>query len=181
MMFVASAPAPLIRTLAPTANPAEMEAADDMAFIVALPSARSRMSPVVVFTKSSAWKMKLSTELLIWLKARETPIETETPAAPATETARLAAPANAVIVETSLAVREMLLASMPVAPSPVMDASTTTPIRLRATTPDPLPAMPAPAPPATAADPDRTTAPMVCPAVASRDNAPTALMLEFLI
>ena len=48
--LVASAPAPLMRTLPPTANPAEMDAAEATALMVALPSANNPTSPVIVFT-----------------------------------------------------------------------------------------------------------------------------------
>ena len=110
--------------------------------------------------------MKLSTELVIWLKATEAPREIDTPTAPATEAARLVAPATVEITERSLAVKVIFLASIPDAPSPVMDASTSTLMRLITVTPDPLAAIPAPAPPAIAAEPANTIEPIVCLAVA---------------
>ena len=65
-------------------------------------------APLVVVT--SALLINASTSLVIKLLARETPIDRETPAVPAKDAAMDAAPASALIVDESLAVRVVFAA-----------------------------------------------------------------------
>ena len=115
--------------------------------------------PVSVVT-SSAFRIKAATTLDTSLKAVDTPIATETPAPPATDAAIEVAPTPDNILDESLAVRVMLSACTPVAPSPSMAAVTVTAMRFTALAPAPLKANPAPTPPVTAAEPAKTTASM---------------------
>ena len=89
------------------------------------------------------------------------PIEMETLTPPANAAANEADPASEVIVEMSRAVNATLAASISFVPSPSIEASTSTPIWFTDITPDPEAATPTPPAAATAAEPERTTAPIV--------------------
>ena len=76
--------------------------------------------PLVVLT--SAFLINASTSLVIRLLARETPMDMETAPLPAKAAAMDAAPASALIVDESVAVRVADLTSMPVPLSPSINA-----------------------------------------------------------
>src|SRR5262249_23321273 len=105
------------------------------------------------------------------------PMDTDTATAPANDTANDAAPVFALIVDASLAVTLTLPASMPVAPSPSMNAATFVPIRFSVAAPAPLsptPTVPTP----TAADPATTIASIVCSEVALIASAPALMAVS---
>ena len=104
IVLTAAAPAPLTDTPAVPPKPAAIEAATDTALIVALVSEVRLTAPVLV-NPFAAFLMDASTSLEIKFWAIDTPIETETPAVPPKEAATEAAPASAVIVELSLALK----------------------------------------------------------------------------
>ena len=93
-------------------------------------------------------------------------MEIATPALPPKAAAMDAAPASALIVDESVAVRTAELTSMPVPLSPSINALTKVAILLSVTTPEPLAATPVVPPPATAAEPAPTPAVMLPPDVA---------------
>jgi len=138
MTLVASAPAPLTPTAVLPENAAAMDAAAETALIVSVPVAEREIPPMVLCTPWSALRIKACTLLLMVLVARETPMETDTPVSPAKEAAMEAAAASAEMVDVSSAARAMSVAEIPVAPSPSMDDSTSTPIQFSEKTPEPL-------------------------------------------
>ncbi len=108
--MVASAPAPLMPTPAFAPTPTARAAATDLAVIVELVVAAIAMPPDVVLKELSAFLIPASTSFETRLEARETPMEPPTPATPPPATERDAAPALALIVESSLAVSDALVA-----------------------------------------------------------------------
>ena len=178
MVLVAAAPAPLTATPASPATPAARDAATDRAWISASVVAVKPTAPLVVLT--SAFWINASTSLVIKLLATETPMEMATPALPAKAAAMDAAPASALMVDESCAVREANLTSMPVPLSPSINALTKVAIRLSVTTPEPLAATPPVPPPATAAEPAPTPAVMLPPDVAFSLKS-SLLTVEFWI
>ncbi len=186
MMFLATAPAPLTATPATPAPPMDTDTAVEIAWIVALFSANSFILPTVVVTVSSVLRIYASISLLIWFSARDTPIDTATPAVPPKAAAMDAAPATEWMDELSLAVRVTLpaliplLASTPVASSssPLIKAFTSVEILLLADTPAPLTPTPAVPLAATAAEPASTMASIFSSATASRVRLPVAVILE---
>ncbi len=122
-----------------------------------------------------------STSLLISLKARETPKETETPATPAPEPAMDAAIEVALIVALSSAVSSTSCAEILFVPSPSIKALTNVRIRFSVATPEPLTATPATPPPPMATEPAKEMASMVSSALASRVISPNAVTSEFMI
>ena len=81
-------------------------------------------SPLSVVTPSSALRTNASTSLLISFSAIERPMETATPVLPPTAAASEAAPATALMPESSSAFSATLEPLMPSAPSPSMYALT---------------------------------------------------------
>ena len=108
------------------------------------------------------------------LKARESPIATDTPALPPTDPATEAAPAMLFIVDESFATRVILFALIPVAPSPFIKDRTSVAILFSAYTPAPLIATPALPPPARATAPAITMESMLWVDTASAVISPVA-------
>ena len=110
------------------------------------------------------------------LRASATPIDTAMPAVPK-PAASEAAPASAVMTELSVARTVMPSAAMPTVPvlrSPLIEASTSTPIRFSDQTPEPAAPMPAVPEAPTATEPAKTSALMRWSAVACTLSSPTA-------
>ena len=118
--------------------------------------------------------------LAIVFSASPTPTATDTPTAPPTAAATAAAPADDVIVEASVALRETLAAEIPVAPSPSIAASTRVKIRLVMLAPAPPRLTPAAPPTEAAAEPAKAEASIVAALTAVCVRAPAAVMLESL-
>ena len=116
------------------------------------------------------------------MRASETPIEIDTPAAVPIAIATLTAPANAPIAEVSVAWSATLPTVMPVeaVPSPSMNALTLVAIRFSAKTPAPLKPTPAIPPAPIATEPATTRAAIACDETASAVSAPLAEIDEFL-
>ena len=119
MTLVASAPAPLTAMPACPPMPAASEAAVDVAVMLAFSTAFRPTAPVVV-TRLAAFLIAASTTLAMVFSANETAMDSDTPPLPPNEAATLAAPALALIVELSWALRLALAAVTPAAPVPLM-------------------------------------------------------------
>ncbi len=181
IVLTAPAPAPLMAMPAEPPMPTAREAAAAIASMVWAEVAVMLIAPDVALKELSAFLTVASTSLEIRLSARETPMDRETPAEPPPAIPSDAAPASALMVEVSRAVRDALVALIPVAPSPSMNALTRVATLLVVSTPEPLAAIPALPPTAIAAEPAPTPALIVALLIALRVNAPLAARLEFWI
>src|SRR5262249_12930883 len=149
----------------PPLNDAAMDAATDVAVIVAFSSAliERESSPASrVLTPSSAFVMDAATSLSIVLSASETAFEKATPVDEPIAAAIDAAPTSAVATEVSCACRLMVSAMIPGpldgSPSPLIVAFTSTAIEFVALAPAPLRARENPPLPETATEPAPTPA-----------------------
>ena len=137
----------------------------------------------VVLALSTAPSIEDRTELLMTLRAKDTPTDRATPLPPPKAAARDAAPAKARMDERSVARTRTSSASMALGRSPkavrvVTPACTRVPIWFSAHTPEPLAAMPLPAPTAIAAEADTTRASMTWRASARRSSTPPVVTSE---
>ena len=174
-VFFALAPAPLtvIPAVPPTA--AESDAAAATAWIPAFSVAERTMSPLVVVTLAS--RIEAWTVLVIVFSASPTPIESATPALPASAAAIEAAAVSTLMVEVSLAESVIDAPFTPLLPSPSIDDLTVMPtvlMELAPAPPSPTPLLPA----VTATEPARTKALIFWSAVAVAVIAPVAVTPE---
>ena len=94
------------------------------------------------------------------LRAMAAPTEIDTPAVPPSAAETEAAPANALMIETSDARADTLAAEIPVVPSPLMNADVFMSMRFSTYTPEPAKPTPAVPPTAIATEPANTTVPI---------------------
>ena len=117
----------------------------------------------------------------IRFSATATPIDSAPPVLPPAATAMEAAPASALIVEESVALRVADLAFLPVVPSPSIKAFTKVAILFSVTTPEPLPAKLVSDDAATATEPAPTLAIISPSATAVNVKSPPAWIRELRI
>ena len=176
----ADAPAPLTPTPVAPPTAIAIEAARPNTWMSASDKA---CTVTVVLALSTAPSSEASTEVLMVLRANDTPTDTATPLPPPKAAASEAAPANARMDDRSVARTKTSLASMVLGRSPkavkvVTPACTRVPIWFSAHTPEPLAAMPLPAPTAIAAEADTTRASITWRASARKSSTPPVVTSE---